>query len=212
MNLSSNKVKKEPTTSCLQAPVRCRLHISSAGRLFIVQVEPQTVLCGGGGVVLRPVEVDDHVEGKFLSVDGGHRARGRGLAGQDAATEPVRPRGGRRGGKGGAGALEDDVVRGAGVALAGRLGGGGGRAAEGEAGGGDGGPGNAAVAQLRPHTDRVLLVSQVVAGVVVEGLDVAAGPSEVLRSENFFITSTTHLQPLAGSSLSLLSRKTGEMS
>ena len=89
-------------------------------------------------------------------------------------------------------------------------GGGGGGAAEGEAGGGDGGPGNAAVAQLRPHTDRVLLVSQVVAGVVVEGLDVAAGPSEVLRSENFFITSTTHLQPLAGSSL--LSRKTGAMS
>ena len=69
-----------------------------------------------------------------------------------------------------------------------------------EAGGGDGGPGDAAVAELSPDTDGVLLVCQVNPLVVVEGLDVAAGPSEVLTSENLFITSTT-LPTLAGSLL-----------
>ena len=100
---------------------------------------------------------------------------------QDAATEPVRPPGSRGGGEGGPGTLEDDVVRGAGVALGRRLGGGGRRAAQLEAGGGDGGPGNTAVAQLCPDTDCVLLVSQVDSGVVIEGLDVARSASQVLR-------------------------------
>ena len=95
-----------------------------------MQVEPHTVLGGRGGVVLRPVEVDEHVEGKFLSVDGADGAWRLGLGGQDAATEPVCPGGRRGGGEGGPGALEDDVVRGAGVALTRRLGGGGGRPAQ----------------------------------------------------------------------------------
>ena len=41
-------------------------------------------------------------------------------------------------------------------------------------GGGDRGPGDGAVAHLLPDADGVLLVSQVDALVVVEGLDVAA--------------------------------------
>ena len=102
------------------------------------------------------------------------------MARQDAATEPVCPGSSRRGGERGPGTLEDDVVRGAGVALGCRLGGGGGRPADLEAGGGDGGPGNTAVAQLCSDTDGVLLVSQVDPGVVIEGLDVARRPSQVL--------------------------------
>ena len=67
-------------------------------------------------------------------------------------------------------------------------------------GGGDRGPGDGTVAHLLPDAGGVLLVSQVDALVVVEGLDVAAGPSEVLTSENLFITSTT-LPTLAASLL-----------
>ena len=63
--ISSNTLKKEPTTLSL----KCRLHVSSAGGLSIIQVEPHTVL-SRRLVALRPVEVDEHVEGKFLSVDG----------------------------------------------------------------------------------------------------------------------------------------------
>ena len=62
-----NFTKNQPPAA--YSHLRCRLHRSSAGRLFVVQIEPHTVLCGGL-VALRPVEVDEHVEGKFLSVDG----------------------------------------------------------------------------------------------------------------------------------------------
>ena len=47
-------------------------------------------------------------------------------------------------------------------------------------GGGHAGPGDAAVSQLLSDAGRVVLVSKVRPGVVVEGLDVPGGPSEIL--------------------------------
>ena len=131
-----------------------------------MEVEAQTVLRGGrrGRVVLRPVEPHDHVEGQLGGVDGD--GGGGPWASQHAPAEPVVPGGGRGGGQGGAGGLDDDVVRGAGVPHHRRQGGGG--AADLEACGGDGGPGYAAVAQLRSDTDGVLLVRELQALVVVE--------------------------------------------